>query len=116
MVCVQQTRKGRANDGIAIKNVIFAGMWKNFYEDEKVSENFFNRAGNNTVLENTRQIIAKDGDYSSVVADAVKVLTFLNWPIASSKGNLQRCFRRNKRLDGRLDKLGSAEYCVLILQ
>ena len=35
-------KKGTANDGIAIKNVIFAGMWKNFYEDDKVSENFFN--------------------------------------------------------------------------
>ena len=69
-------KKGQANDGIAIANVIFAGMWKNFYEDEKVSENFFNRAGNNTVLENTRQIIAKDGDYSSVVADAVKGADF----------------------------------------
>ena len=69
-------KKGQANDGIAIENVIFAGMWKNFYEDEKMSENFFNRAGNNTVLENTRQIIAKDGDYSSVVADAVKGADF----------------------------------------
>ena len=69
-------KKGQANDGIAIENVIFAGMWKNFYEDEKVSENFFTRAGNNTVLENTRQIIAKDGDYSSVVADAVKGADF----------------------------------------
>lgn len=69
-------KKGQANDGIAIENVIFAGMWKNFYEDEKVSENFFNRVGNNTVLENTRQIIAKDGDYSSVVADAVKGADF----------------------------------------
>ena len=69
-------KKGQANDGIVIENVIFAGMWKNFYEDEKVSENFFNRAGNNTVLENTRQIIAKDGDYSSVVVDAVKGADF----------------------------------------
>ena len=69
-------KKGQANDGIAIENVIFAGMWKNFYEDEKVSENFFNRAGNNTVLENTQQIIAKDGDYSSVVVDAVKGADF----------------------------------------
>ena len=50
-------KKGQANDGIAIENVIFAGMWKNFYEDEKVSENFFNRAGNNTVLENTLSLI-----------------------------------------------------------
>ena len=69
-------KKGQANDGIAIENVIFAGMWKNFYEDEKVSENFFNRAGNNTVLENTQQIIAKDGDYSSVVVDAVNGADF----------------------------------------
>lgn len=69
-------KKGQANDGIAIENVIFAGMWKNFYEDGKVSENFFNRVGNNTVLENTQQIIAKDGDYSSVVADAVKGADF----------------------------------------
>lgn len=69
-------KKGQANDGIALENVIFAGMWKNFYEDEKVSENFFNRAGNNSVLENTQQIIAKDGDYSSVVANAVQGADF----------------------------------------
>lgn len=43
-------KKGTANDGIALKNVIFAGMWKNFYEDDKVSENFFNLAGSNTTL------------------------------------------------------------------
>ncbi len=54
-------KKGTANDGIAIKNVIFAGMWKNFYEDDKVSENF-----------STNEIISKDGDYSSVVASAVQ--------------------------------------------
>ena len=28
-------KKGTANDGIAVKNVIFAGMWKNFYDDER---------------------------------------------------------------------------------
>ena len=54
-------KKGTANDGIAVKNVIFAGMWKNFYDDEKVSENFFNRAGNNTTLATTNEIISKDG-------------------------------------------------------
>ena len=47
-------------------------MWKNFYDDEKVSENFFNRAGNNTTLATTNEIISKDGDYSSVVASAVQ--------------------------------------------
>lgn len=65
-------KKGSANDNAVIKNVIFAGMWKNFYDDEKVSENFFNRAGmNNTTLASTNDIIAKNGDYSSVVTSAI---------------------------------------------
>ena len=71
-------KKGTANDGIAVKNVIFAGMWKNFYDDEKVSENFFNRAGNNTTLATTNEIISKDGDYSSVVASAVQGAEFVD--------------------------------------
>ena len=71
-------KKGTANDGIAVKNVIFAGMWKNFYDDEKVSENFFNRAGNNTTLATTNEIISKDGDYSSVIASAVQGAEFID--------------------------------------
>ena len=71
-------KKGTANDGIAIKNVIFAGMWKNFYEDDKVSENFFNLAGSNTTLATTNEIISKDGDYSSVVASAVQGAEFVD--------------------------------------
>ena len=71
-------KKGTANDGIAIKNVIFAGMWKNFYEDDKVSENFFNLAGRNRTLATTNEIISKDGDYSSVVASAVQGAEFVD--------------------------------------
>ena len=71
-------KKGTANEGIALKNVIFAGMWKNFYEDDKVSENFFYRAGNNTILATTNEIISKDGDYSSVVASAVQGAEFVD--------------------------------------
>lgn len=70
-------KKGSANDGAIVKNVILAGMWSNFYDDEKFSENFFNRAGmNNTILETTNAIISKDGDYSSVVASAVQGADF----------------------------------------
>ena len=53
-------------------------MWKNFYDDEKVSENFFNRAGNNTTLATTNEIISKDGDYSSVIASAVQGAEFID--------------------------------------
>lgn len=70
-------KKGTANDNAVIKNVIFAGMWKNFYDDEKVSENFFNRSGmNNKTLVSTNDIIAKNGDYSSVVASAISGADF----------------------------------------
>ena len=70
-------KKGSANDVAIFKNVILAGMWSNFYDDEKFSENFFNRAGmNNTILETTNAIISKDGDYSSVVASAVQGADF----------------------------------------
>ncbi|WP_293665893.1 Ig-like domain-containing protein [uncultured Parabacteroides sp.] len=70
-------KKGSANDGAIVKNVVLAGMWSNFYDDEKFSENFFNRAGmNNTILETTNAIISKDGDYSSVVASAVQGADF----------------------------------------
>ena len=51
---------------------------KNFYEDDKVSENFFNLAGSNTTLATTNEIISKDGDYSSVVASAVQGAEFVD--------------------------------------
>lgn len=70
-------RKGSANENAIVKNVILAGMWSNFYNDEQFSENFFNRTGmNNTTLASTRDIIATDGDYSSVVASAVQGAEF----------------------------------------
>lgn len=77
-------KKGTANEGTAIKNVIFAGMWKNFYDDEKVSENFFNLAGSNTTLATTNEIILKDGDYSSVVASAVQGAEFVEEVLTNS--------------------------------
>lgn len=77
-------KKGSANDGIAIKNVILAGMWKNFYDDGQVSENFFNRAGNNTTLATTNEIISKDGDYSSVIASAVQGAEFVDDVLTNS--------------------------------
>lgn len=77
-------KKGTANEGTAIKNVIFAGMWKNFYDDEKVSENFFNLAGSNTTLATTNEIILKDGDYSSVVASAVQGAEFVDEVLTNS--------------------------------
>lgn len=77
-------KKGTANDGITLENVLFAGMWKNFYEDEGVSEGFFNRAGNNQTLDTTEAVIAKDGDYSSVVAAAVAGADFSNAALSNS--------------------------------
>ena len=53
-------------------------MWKNFYEDDKVSENFFNLVGSNRTLATTNEIISKDGDYSSVVASAVQGAEFVD--------------------------------------
>lgn len=78
-------KKGSANASAVVKNVILAGMWKNFYEDEKFSENFFNREGmNNSVLASTKDIIATDGDYSSVVPAAVAGADFTDTPLADS--------------------------------
>lgn len=70
-------KKGTANDNAMIKNVIFAGMWKNFYDD--ASADFFNRAGmNNSTLASTNDIIARNGDYSSVVASAISGADFMD--------------------------------------
>ncbi len=77
-------KKGSANENAVVKNVIFAGMWKNFYDDDKFSENFFKKAGNNKTLNNTQDIIAKDGDYSSVKADAVQGAEFVDAVLSNS--------------------------------
>jgi len=59
-----------ANEGATIKNVIFAGMWKDFYDEN--SENYFSTASlNNTILASTNEVIASNADYSSVVPSAI---------------------------------------------
>ena len=63
-------KKGQANDGIAIDNVIFAGMWENF--KDKTSQNYFQTADlSNLTYASSNDIIAKDGDYTSIVADKI---------------------------------------------
>ena len=55
-----------ANPGVVIKNVILAGMWEN-YRDE-TSQNYFEIADlNNLVYASSNDIIANNGDYSSIV-------------------------------------------------
>lgn len=59
-----------ANEKATVKNVIFAGMWKNFKDD--ASENCFETADlNNTVYASSNDIIARDADYTSVVTDKI---------------------------------------------
>lgn len=75
--------KGAANEKAVVKNVIIAGMWKNFYDD--ASETFFNRAGmNNQTLASTKEVIATDGLYSSVVASAVQGADFTDAVLTNS--------------------------------
>ena len=59
-----------ANEKATVKNVIFAGMWKNFKDD--ASESCFETADlNNTVYASSNDIIARDADYTSVVTDKI---------------------------------------------
>ncbi len=70
-------KKGSANEAAVLKNIVFAGMWKNFYDDGQKSELFFNREKNKQVLfESTRDVFAKDGDFSSVIPQAVQGAEF----------------------------------------
>ncbi len=58
------------NPDAVIRNCIIAGMWKDFYDD--ASETYFTLTGlNNQVLASSNEVIAKNGDYSSVVTDAI---------------------------------------------
>lgn len=60
----------KANTGAVVKNVIFAGMWKNFKDD--ASQGYFETEDlkNKTYL-SSNDLIAKEGDYSSVVVDKI---------------------------------------------
>ena len=56
--------------GAVVKNVIFAGMWENFKDE--TSQNYFQTADlSNLTYASSNDIIAKDGDYTSIVADKI---------------------------------------------
>jgi hypothetical protein len=57
----------KANEGAVVKNVLFAGMWKNFQNND--SETYFQATAlGNKVLSSTNDLISINGDYASVVA------------------------------------------------
>lgn len=59
-----------ANAGAVVKNVIFAGMWENFRDE--ASQDYFQIADlENLTYASSNDIIARDGDYTSVVADNI---------------------------------------------
>jgi hypothetical protein len=64
-----------ANDGAVVKNVIFAGMWNDFQNDR--GETYFRTADlANKSLSSTNDILATNGDYSSVVASQISGASF----------------------------------------
>ena len=59
-----------ANAGVVVKNVILAGMWENFMDDS--SQSYFEGSDlNNLIYSSTNDIIATDGDYSSIVVSEI---------------------------------------------
>ena len=60
----------KANEGAAIKGVIFAGMWKDF-QNEAGEAYFQTSALGNTSLPSTNDVFASNGDYDSVVSRAI---------------------------------------------
>ena len=73
----------KANEGAVVKNVIFAGMWENFKDE--ASQTYFETADlKNVVYASSNDIIAKDGDYTSVVADKVSGADFSDAALGDS--------------------------------
>ena len=59
-----------ANAGATVKNVIFAGMWENFKDDD--SKSYFETENlKNQVYASSNDLIATNADYSSVVGDKI---------------------------------------------
>ena len=59
-----------ANAGATVKNVIFAGMWENFKDDD--SKSYFETENlKNQVYASSNDLIATNADYSSVVVDKI---------------------------------------------
>ena len=72
-----------ANPGVVIKNVILAGMWEN-YRDE-TSQNYFEIADlNNLVYASSNDIIANNGDYSSIVTAHIGGADFADADLSDS--------------------------------
>jgi hypothetical protein len=70
----------KANAGAVVKNVIFAGMWKDFQNDE--SQTYFLTASlSNRSLASTNDLIAANGDYASIVASQINGADFADGPL-----------------------------------
>ena len=73
-----------ANVGAVVKNVIFAGMWENFKDE--TSQNYFQTADlSNLTYASSNDIIAKDGDYTSIVADKIDGADFSDTTLSSRR-------------------------------
>jgi hypothetical protein len=65
----------KANEGAVVKNVLFAGMWKNFQSDN--SETYFQTTAlGNKVLSSTNDLISANGNYASVVSSQISGADF----------------------------------------
>ncbi|MDR1646162.1 MAG: Ig-like domain-containing protein [Tannerellaceae bacterium] len=73
----------KANEGAVVKNVIFAGMWKNFQNDAG-SAYFQTTALGNISIASTNDVLARDGDYTSVVAAQIGGADFSDTAISGS--------------------------------
>ena len=72
-----------ANAGAVVKNVILAGMWENFMNDD--SQSYFEIADlNNLIYSSTNDIIATDGDYTSVVTGNISGADFSDSALTDS--------------------------------
>ncbi|MDR1258434.1 MAG: Ig-like domain-containing protein [Tannerellaceae bacterium] len=73
----------KANNGAVVRNVIFAGMWNDFQNDD--SKTYFQSASlGNKSLTSTNDLIATNGDYSSVVASQIGGADFTDAPLTNS--------------------------------
>lgn len=71
------------NVGATVKNVIFAGMWKDFKNTE--SETYFNNSAlGNMLFASTNDIITTNALYSSVVKDKITGAGFTDTPLTNS--------------------------------
>lgn len=73
----------KANESAVVKNVIFAGMWEDFRDE--ASGNYFSSENlHNRLLASTNDIMARDGDYSSVVVDKITGADFSDAVLGNS--------------------------------